>query len=187
MEYLQESFEVRVIVSFRAPISFVVSLYKQCCQNPQLPKVPCYGRDLSLEEMLCDEWFIKHLDYVGFIEECEQIFGPNSVSAFQYEASDTITLFLKLLGIAAAPRTITRENRSLGTAGIDLLRVLNRYTLPPIKKGEAVAIIRKVDSILNVLSPPFVVSDFVRAKVAKYSHPSQAYLEARFGIRWQQV
>lgn len=43
-----------------------------CMRNPQVEHISCYGRDLSFAEVLEDPWFSEHLDYIGFVNECDE-------------------------------------------------------------------------------------------------------------------
>ena len=72
---LGKFFDIEIWVWFREPLAFIESYYKQCIRNPQIDNNPCYGKDLSFTEMLDIKWFYQHLDYQGFVTECQTLFG----------------------------------------------------------------------------------------------------------------
>ena len=114
--------------------------------------IKCYGKDLSFKEMLSDDWFIRHLDYLGFIYECEKIFGDNHLKPFKYDG-DTILATCKALEIPFIERKETvRENIGLSTATIDLLRVVNRYPLSVEEKKSVLPYIESLNKILHKYS-----------------------------------
>ncbi len=90
-------FDVEVWVWFRDPLAFAESFYKQCLRNPQVDHISCYGRDLSFVEVLADPWFSQHLDYIGFVNECDELFGKASVKLFDCQ-KDTVATVIELLG-----------------------------------------------------------------------------------------
>jgi hypothetical protein len=82
LRFLASTFQLEVLICFRDVVEFAVSYYCQNVRNP--PVHPCYGRDSSLEEMLEDEWFRKHLDYVGFLMEVRHSLGDVTIRTFSY-------------------------------------------------------------------------------------------------------
>ena len=70
---LASVFPVEFIVCFRDPVAFAISLYCQYLLNP--PVHPCYGTDQSIEQMLEDSWFKRHLDYVGYLFDLQKALG----------------------------------------------------------------------------------------------------------------
>ena len=145
-------FDVSVWVWFREPLSFLESLYRQNLKNPQMKTIKCYGQDLSFKEMLSDDWFIRHLDYLGFIYECEKIFGDNHVKLFKYDG-DTVLATCKALDIPFIERKeAVRENIGLSTATIDLLRIVNRYPLSVEEKKSVLPSIENLNKILHKYS-----------------------------------
>jgi hypothetical protein len=67
LKALDKIFDIHIWVWLREPTAFIESYYKQCIRNPQIWGNPCYGKDLSLSQMLNIEWFSRHLDYQGFV------------------------------------------------------------------------------------------------------------------------
>ena len=54
LHFLGSRLPVKFLTCLRDPVEFAASLYVQYLRNP--PVHPCYGRDLSLEEMLEVPW-----------------------------------------------------------------------------------------------------------------------------------
>ena len=131
----------------RSPQDFMYSFYQQNLKNPQMSLVTCYGRDLSLFEMLQDRWFVKHLDYLGFIQECEVVFGAQGIRLFDYQ-NDTVTQCANALGVQFPSTSANRENTGLSGPTVQLLRVANRYPLTPVEKGQVVAALKSIDALL---------------------------------------
>jgi len=124
---LSKLFDIEVWVWFREPFAFIESYYKQCIRNPKIESNPCYGKDLSFAEMLEFKWFSRHLNYQGFVTECQTLFGENNVSVFNYEA-DVVQEVMQKLGLATLHDNPTpRKNKSLNSVSIELLRMINHY------------------------------------------------------------
>jgi len=124
---LSKLFDIEVWVWFREPLAFIESYYKQCIRNPKIESNPCYGKDLSFAEMLEFKWFSRHLNYQGFVTECQTLFGENNVSVFNYEA-DVVQEVMQKLGLATLHDNPTpRKNKSLNSVSIELLRMINHY------------------------------------------------------------
>lgn len=146
---LSEQFDLDLWVWFRSTTSFINSLYIQYIKNGQNSNVTCYGKNLSLLEMLQDEWFVKHLDYLGFVYETEALFKKEHVKLFAYDG-EIISMVCKELGLKVDITSIKRENTSMSSGvGIELLRIINRIPLNPVEKGECVALLTKMDKILR--------------------------------------
>lgn len=176
---------VSVLVVFREPLSFALSLYKQALKNPARPSAKCYGQDWTFERMLEDPWFRKHLDYAGFIEEVEAIFGPDTVDALRYEDGDTIDRVMSLLGIAresdwAIPE---RENVSLSGLSVEILRVINRIPLDAERKRQVVASVEEIGTLIGDTGD-ISVPNTARDAVEQASARSRAFLKSRYDIRW---
>jgi hypothetical protein len=109
LRFLASIFKLEILICFRDVVEFAVSFYCQSVRNP--PVHPCYGRDLSLGEMLEEEWFRKHLDYVGFLMEVRHALGDVTIRTFSY--SDTvISEILQYLGGGELECGIARLNGS---------------------------------------------------------------------------
>lgn len=115
LRFLASTFKLEVLICFRDVVDFAASFYLQNIRNP--PIHPCYGRDLSLGEMLEDEWFRKHLDYVGFLMEVRHALGDVKIRTFSY--SDTVmSEILDYLGAGDLECGVERYNESLHRQGL---------------------------------------------------------------------
>jgi len=140
--FLASTFQLEVLICFRDVVEFAVSYYCQSVRNP--PVHPCYGRDLSLEEMLEDEWFRKHLDYVGFLMEIRHSLGDATIRTFNY--TDTVmSEILQYLGAGGLECGVARHNEALHRQGIEMMRIVNRYRLEPGIRDEVLSRIREIE------------------------------------------
>ena len=152
---------------FREPLSFVESYYKQCIRNPQIDGNPCYGKDLSLEEMLQINWFSQHLNYQGFVSDCERLFGSNNVHAFDYQG-DVVQEVLRRLNIATPHDNPTpRKNESLDRIAISLLRQLNQLDMTAKDKEKIMPYIKGLNQELSAYDSEPFIGDSIKAAVSK--------------------
>lgn len=166
---LSKLFDVEVWVWFREPLEFIESYYKQCIRNPQLENNPCYGKDLSFAEMLGIEWFSQHLDYQGFVTECQSIFGENKVSVFKYEG-DVVQEVIQKLGLATPHDNPTpRQNQSLNSAAVALLRTINRYDIKAKDKELLTPHLKEMNVILEAYADTTLIDEASRERVLKLS------------------
>jgi len=140
---------VKLYITFRSPKSFLESFYKQNLKNPQNSAAECYGKDLSFEEMLKDDWFVKHIDYLGFIQECEMLFGKNNIELFTYSSTTIIDDILEKLNVTIKFKKEDKKNVGQSSIGVELLKVINRYNINSKDKRELVGLLQKMDPILN--------------------------------------
>ena len=146
---LGKHFDIEIWVWFREPLAFIESYYKQCIRNPQVENNPCYGKDLSFAEMLDIEWFSQHLNYQGFVTECQNVFGENTVSVFNYK-SDVVQEAIQRLGLATPHDNPTpRQNKSLNPASIAVLRTINRYDLKAKDKSLLMPHLKEINDIVD--------------------------------------
>ncbi|MDU0355932.1 sulfotransferase family protein [Paraglaciecola aquimarina] len=146
---LNSLFEVNIWVWFREPVSFIESYYKQCIRNPKVSSNPCYGKDLSVAQMLDIDWFVQHLDYQGFVNDCQGLFGEDSVYAFEYNG-DVVQQVSQRLGLATPHDNPTpRQNQSLNAASVNILRVINRYNLKAKDKEQLLPHIKQMNTLLD--------------------------------------
>jgi hypothetical protein len=132
IRHLTSLFDVELWVCFREPVTFAASQYAQLLRNPRQFS-PAYGLDVGLDEMLEIEWFKKHLDYVGFVYDVEELIGIGNVRAFRY-GSDIVQRMFHAVGAPAFAATAKRVNPSLRRPGVELMRIVNRYDLQPEQK-----------------------------------------------------
>jgi len=167
---LNKLFYIEVWVWFRDPLVFIESYYKQCIRNPQIENNPCYGKDLSFAEMLDIEWFSQHLDYQGFVTECQALFGKNNVSAFEYEG-DVVQEVAQKLGIATPHDNPTpRLNQSLNSASIALLRKINHYDIKAKDKELLMPHLTEINRILENYADDTLIDEASRKRVLKISN-----------------
>lgn len=180
---INKLFDVNIWVWFRDPVSFAESFYKQCMRNPAIGNISCYGKDLSFAEILDDPWFNKHLDYLGFVEDCAAIFGKSSVSVFEYQ-QDTVKTVIKLLGLATPHDNPTpRKNKSMETTTIELYRVINRLKLSAKDKDKLVPHLQALNTELATLksrNTSNVVDENSRNKILKVTAKSMLELQKRY-------
>ena len=168
---LSKLFDIEVWVWFREPLVFIESYYKQCIRNPQVESNPCYGKDLSFAEMLNIEWFSQHLNYQGFVTECQTLFGKNNVSVFKYEG-DVVQEVIQKLGLATPHDNPTpRENKSLNCASIELLRTINHYDIKAKDKALLMLHLKKINGILENYANEPLIDKESRKRVLKVSNP----------------
>ncbi len=168
---LSKLFDVEVWVWFREPLGFIESYYKQCIRNPQVESNPCYGKDLSFAEMLNIEWFAQHLNYQGFVSECHTLFGENTVSAFKYQG-DVVQEVIQKLGLATVHDNPTpRQNNSLNSASIKLLRTINHYDIKAKDKELLMPHLKEINGILASYANDTLIDAESRKRVLKVSRP----------------
>lgn len=173
---LSKLFDVEIWVWFREPLAFIESYYKQCIRNPKVASNPCYGRDLSFSEMLDIDWFSQHLDYQGFVVQCQALFGEASVSAFEY-SDDVVAQVISLLGLDTPHDSPTpRQNSSLNSASIALLRTINRYEIGAKDKGLLLPYLKEIDQIMVDYAETSLIDDESRDRVLALVKPVELKL-----------
>ncbi|MBV9782984.1 MAG: hypothetical protein JO264_04115 [Acidisphaera sp.] len=172
--------KVELWVFFREPQGYIRSEYVQMLKNPVIGSL-CYGRDLSIDEMLDDAWFARRLDYIGYIRDVQAVLGADAVRLFRY-GCDTISRFMSALGISGLPGESLREHPTLGEVGTQLLRVINRRTLDAPSKQAVVGLVERIDAIMGAQSEPLTFSLDVRQRIASLAAPSLHALEREFGL-----
>lgn len=148
LQVMAKYFNLRIWVVFRDSYSFLDSLYRQYLKNPQLAIVDCYGKDLSFGDMYRDKWFERHLDYLGFIYDCESIFGENNIKVFKY-SNEILEMIIDELKLDINVESRKRENIGQSSIAVELLRVINRYNLDGGDKQEVVKQLSNMDEILK--------------------------------------
>jgi len=158
-------FDIELWVWFRDPLAFIESYYKQCIRNPRIENNPCYGRDFSLAEMLDIDWFSRHLDYRGFVDDCQSIWGKKSVSVFRYDG-DVVQEVSQKLGLATRhDNPSPRKNRSLNSASIDVLRAINRLNIKAKDKERLMPHVKEINGILAGYAGEPLIDEVSRKKV----------------------
>ena len=176
---LNELFNVEVWVWFREPLGFIESFYKQCIRNPQVQSNPCYGKDLSFAEMLNIQWFSQHLNYQDFVSECQTLFGEESVLAFKYEG-DVVQEVIHKLGLSTPHDNPTpRQNNSLNSASIKLLRTINHYNVKAKDKELLIPHLKEMNGILEHYVNDTLIDNESRKKVLELSNAMNLYTAFR--------
>ena len=167
---LSKLFDTEVWVWFREPLAFIESYYKQCIRNPQVESNPCYGKDLSFAEMLNIDWFSQHLNYQGFVTECKTLFGENKVSVFKYEG-DVLQEVIQKLGLDTPhDNPSPRQNKSVNSASVALLRTINRYGMKAKDKALLMPHLKEINVILERYAHDKLIDEDSRKRVlALYS------------------
>ncbi|MEE9309719.1 MAG: hypothetical protein V3U64_01740, partial [Cocleimonas sp.] len=167
---LNRLFNVEIWAWFRDPLAFAESFYKQCMRNPQVDHISCYGRDLSFAEVLDDPWFSQHLDYIGFVNECDELFGKESVTLFDCKA-DTVATVIQRLGLTTPNDNPTpRKNNCMNSVSAELYRVVNRLPLSAKEKEKLVPHLNDLDAALMPYSEredSGLIDDESRDKIIK--------------------
>ncbi len=182
LEILGEYFDVSVWVFYREPVSFLESLYKQYLKNPQLPNVACYGKNLSFEEMYKDKWFIRHLDYLGFVLDCQYLFGKDSIKIFLY-SQNVLQDICTELHIDSLFVQEKRENTAQSFAVVDVLKVINKYNLSVEDKKKCIKILKDLDTIMHKYASQSVISEKIKNKILqKFSLESKVLKEKAINL-----
>ena len=151
-------FDFQLCVCFRSPESFAVALYAQYLRNPAREDTAgqVYGQDIDFADALADEWFRKHLDYLGFCYEAEALFGPGRVQPL-IVAGDAVGAFLERYGIRGIVAPKVRENPSMRSAGLEILRIANRFALSESEHWRVEGLVRQIDQLIGSRSHGFRV------------------------------
>jgi len=144
LQILSEYFIVEPVVFFRSQSSLLVSLYKQYLKNPHISNIQCYGQSWSLQDMMSDEWFLYHFDYLSFIIDLEKVFKNSNIHLLKY-SSNIIEDFCKSLKLTLNSYDIERENNSLSNFSIEMLKKINQLNLSFNDKEDVVRLIQKMD------------------------------------------
>lgn len=168
---LSKLFDIQLWVWFREPLTFIESYYKQCIRNPQVDGNPCYGKDLSFADMLKIDWFSQHLDYQGFVDECQTLLGENKVSVFSYKG-DVVQEVIQKLGLATPHDNPTpRQNKSLNSASVKLLRTINRYNLKAKDKERLIPHLKEINTQLENYATDALIDPESKKRVLALARP----------------
>jgi hypothetical protein len=176
LRFLASRLPVEFLVSFRDPVDFAAALYLQYTRNP--PVHPCYGRDWSIETMLDDAWFKRHLDYMGFVLEVEHTLGEDALLVFDY-SPDVVTDLLRHAGAGDLPGPEFRRNVSNGQQGLAMLRVINQCRLEPRVREQIISHISQIESLLEAQRQPFVPIAETREAIRRLTQKNSALLQRR--------
>jgi len=179
---LKRYFDLSMWIWFREPFSFAKSYYRQNLKNPRLEHIPCYGNDISFDQMLEDDWFTKRFDYLGFLIESENIFTKEKVKVFTYE-KNTIPQICTALNIPDTLPLSKNKNIGLSQVSEEILRIINRYPLSVADKKKAVDHVQKIDLILDTYldkANQEEKSNFLQTLLST----QLPILEKQYGLKW---
>jgi hypothetical protein len=98
--------------------------------------------------MLEEEWFRKHLDYVGFLLEVRHALGDVTIRTFGN--SDTVkSEILRYLGAGDLECGGERRNESLHRQELEMMRIVNRYHLEAGIRDEILSRIREIEVVFG--------------------------------------
>ena len=121
--------------------------------------------------MLEIKWFSQHLDYQGFVNECQTLFGESNFLAFKYEG-DVVQEVIQKLGLATPHDNPTpRQNKSLNSASVALLRTINRYDLKAKDKELLTSHLKEMNVILENYADTTVIDEVSRISVLRHHRP----------------
>ncbi len=180
---LSKYFNVKLWVWFREPVSFIDSLYRQYLKNPRVKGIECYGKDLSLNEMMEDDWFIGHLDYLGFLLDTQKMLGSENIEVFQLQG-DIISQICIKLDLQIDTAQVKRKNLSLNNASISLLRIINQYTLSHEDKDTVVDYLYEVDKILDKYDNRKMCNSDMVPAIKKFFSLQTSILAEHYQIQW---
>ncbi len=175
---VSQDFDTSVWIWFREPVAFWASYYMQAMRNPRIAAIPAYGHDHSAGGLLDIPWAARHLEYPSYLSEFERVFGEGSVYAFAH-ARDIVDEVCNLLGIARQDADAPRENATaLTAAGLDMLRIVNRYRLNVREKEQAYDLVGQINGLIGKRDFPFAIPDDVVARIRQISGFTQDMLDA---------
>ncbi|MGE0053272.1 MAG: hypothetical protein AB7S74_03590 [Hyphomicrobium sp.] len=180
LKAIAQEFDFELWTCFREPKTFAESLYAQYLTNPNFPGVAerVYGLDISFSEAMGERWFRRHLDYTGFIYQCQEVFGKASVYAFAYHGSIAEALARRVIDIELP--TMPRHNTTMRSPGIEIVRIVNRYKLSIRDKVRAENLILKIDALIGEQALKFSISDEDRQLVDAYTAPNWSIAQSLF-------
>ena len=168
---LKALFDTEIWVWFREPVEFIESYYKQCIRNPRIETNPCYGKDLSFADMLEIPWFAQHLNYQGFVSDCQHLFGEDKVLAFNYDG-DVVQEVIQRLGLATPSDNPTpRQNNSLNNASIALLRAINKIDMKAKDKELLIPHLKEMNAVFEGYEHESLIDEKSREKVLQLAKP----------------
>jgi len=122
--------------------------------------------------MLEIKWFNRQLDYQGFVDQCRALFGEKQVLVFEYHG-DVVQQSIEMLGLATPHDNPTpRQNQSLNSVSIAILRTLNQHNINAKDKERLMTHIKPINDIVTNQSKPLINSQS-KARVLALAKPVQ--------------
>ena len=180
LQIISKHLNLKFYIVFRNPLSFLESFYKQNLKNPQNNAAECYGKDFDFSDMFNDKWFIQHIDYLGFIQECESLFGKENIKILPY-SREIINTILDLIGSNILPHTESK-NVSHSNISIELIRIVNKYNLIASDKKIVVKDLQKLDSIFSNYNSKALLSEKDKSNVINLFSLQEHILKKEYNI-----
>ena len=166
---LVDQFDFELCVWFRDPESFAAALYAQYLRNPGTDDAPdVYGRDIDFKEAMRDAWFRRHLDYLGFYYEAQDLFGRERVRAFLF-GGDTVRAFTEQYATGALPGADLPRNDSMREAGVRMMRIANRFPLSPMEHERVEELVFEIDRMIGDRAGRYELNPRDRRDVRRYA------------------
>ena len=183
LRVIAQKIHFELYVVFREPSSFLESFYKQNLKNPQNSAARCYGQDWSFEEMMKDKWFIKHMDYLGFTQECEILFGEKKVKVFTYSNNIILDILKELeLNISLDKK----ENVGQSNISTELLKVINRYNLQTQDKKAIVKVLKQMDNILFKYPSLEIIDEYTHTLIETFFSLQSKVLKEEYSLSFKE-
>lgn len=177
---LANTIRIEPLVVLREPFSFLYSFYRQNLKNPKMELVKCYGQSWTFQRMMQDKWFIKHLDYLGFICEIEALLGK-SIQVLPYSKNIINRLFDAFgVDVSLLKRQEKHKNIGLSKVAVELLIFLNRFEWDPEDKHKIILKLEECDELLKKHDDN--LSDIDKKAVTKLFQLQKRVLLERYDI-----
>ena len=127
--------------------------------------------------MLDIPWFSQHLNYQGFVTDCQTLFGENSVSVFKYQG-DVVQEVTQKLGLATAHDNPTpRQNQSVNAVVTKLLRTINQYNIKAKDKELLSTHFKEINRIFDNYPNDSLIDESAKNKVLALFKPVKVELK----------
>jgi len=128
-------------------------------------------------------WFSQRLDYIGFVKECDELFGKESVKLFECN-KDTVATVSGLLGLTTPNDNPTpRKNNCMNAVTAELYRVINRLPLSAKEKEKLVPLLNELGAALTPYSDRenySLIDDDSRDKINRMTAEGMLEIQKRF-------
>ena len=170
LRHLAALFDFELCVWFRPPEDFALAYYIQNIVNPITEDAPgnVYGKDIDFTTAMQDGWFRRHLDYLGFYYEAQELFGCGRVKALPY-IGDTVRAFLDRYRIQRLSTNDCLHNVTMRSSGVEMMRIVNRFDLDEIAKWRVADLVLEIDGIIDERAERFRLSKAERNLVVSHA------------------
>ncbi len=163
---LTHACQVRIIITFRDPLQYSLSRYRQNLINPP-SRNNYHATSLSLDQICADPQWLRALDYRRIVSFWTELVGDDSLICLPYR-DNIIDTFLRFgLGLDSPPDSSIHErsNRSIGAVGVRLIREFNELRISAEARSQVIDNIRAAEAALDSNKHPFRHSEFSRQNV----------------------